>query len=454
MASLRQSEIDFIAGQVVSETIERQGNALIETVAGSERLQKVAEQYVNCASSYTQGRMFEIIEMTKFNAAAAKAGSLLRAVTTEQLGEPHAAADLLIRNANGDVLKEIQAKSYEKAAATTHAIAKPEYNGMDRLVNKENEDKVNKLIEKRMNTEGIYAQNYRDAHGSVKGQTEYGDGEIQSGGTTYKEALQAAEDPNGYTSAMNRTELFTGARNAMVGGALAGAFVGGTITAAQGAFNKEFSAKETGKAAANSAARGAVVSGVAYGLKYLGKNHPLMSGNIVTTLASAAISTTELGYQFLSGKLSTEELVEGLGSNALTCFSGIVMTAAGAALFGPIGAAVSATVALIGMKQLYSVFENAREDLQLTIEARQKAEELSAAMILEIKAEEELLISYYQEYETTFAELKRLVDVAILDDSMTKQAIVALAEGLSVGFEYETFEDFEEFMLSDGVLDL
>ena len=109
---------------------------------------------------------------------------------------------------------------------------------------------------------------------------------------------------------MNRAELFTGARNAMVGGALAGAFVGGTITAAQGAFNKEFSVKETGKAAANSAARGAVVSEVAYGLKYLGKDHPLMSGNIVTTLASAAISTTELGYQFLSGKLSIEELVE------------------------------------------------------------------------------------------------------------------------------------------------
>ncbi|PID21902.1 hypothetical protein CSV61_06700 [Sporosarcina sp. P3] len=452
MVSLRQSEIFFIAGQVVSEIIERQGNALIETVAGSERLQKVAEQYENCASSYTQGRMFEIIEMTKFNAASAKAGNLLRAVTTDQLGEPHAAADLLIRNANGDVMKEIQAKSYEKAAATTHAIAKPKYNGMDRLVNKENEDKVNELIEKRMNTEGIYAQNYRDAHGSVKGQTEYGD--IQSGGTTHKEALQAAEDPNSYTSAMNRAELFNGARNAMVSGVLAGAFVGGTITAAQGAFNKEFSAKETGKAAAYSAARGAVVSGVAYGLKYLGKNHPLMSGNIVTTLASAAISTTELGYQFLSGKISTEELVEGLGSNALTCFSGIVMTAAGAALFGPIGAAVSATVALIGMKQLYSVFANAREDLQLTIEARQKAEELSAAMILEIKAEEERLISYYQEYETTFAELKKLVDVAVLDDSITEQAIVALAEGLSVGFEYETFEVFEEFMLSDGVLDL
>ena len=86
MVALRQSEIDFIAGQVVSETVERQGNALIETVAGNEQLVKVAKQYINCANDLTQGRMFEIIETTKFNANAAKAGSMLRAVTTDQLG--------------------------------------------------------------------------------------------------------------------------------------------------------------------------------------------------------------------------------------------------------------------------------------------------------------------------------------------------------------------------------
>lgn len=97
MVALRQSDIDFIAGQVVSETVERQGNALIETVAGSEQLVKVAKQYINCASDKTQGRMFEIIEATKFNANASKAGSMLRAVTTDQLGMPHHEADIFIR---------------------------------------------------------------------------------------------------------------------------------------------------------------------------------------------------------------------------------------------------------------------------------------------------------------------------------------------------------------------
>jgi len=452
MVALRQSDIDFIAGQVVSDIIERQGNALIETVAGSEQLIKVAKQYINCATDKTQGRMFEIIESTKFNAAAAKAGSVLRAITTDQLGEPHAAADILIRNPNGDVLKEIQAKSYNSAVKAARAVADAKYNGMDRLVNVENEEKVNELIEKRMNSGSIYAQDYKDAHGSIKGQTEFGD--IKSGGTTYNDSTRAAENPETFTIEMKRAEFISGAKSAIIGGALAGAFVGGTINAAQGAFKGEFCVKETGKAAANSAARGAVVSGISYGLKYLGKNNPVMTGNVVTALASSAVNITELTYKFLTKKISTEEYIESLGSNAVSSFSGIIMTAAGAALFGPIGAAVAGTVALIGMKQVYKVFINAREDLKLAKEARLQAEALSEVLIQQIKEEESLLISYYQEYESTFLELKKLVDLAIVDDSLTEKAIVSLVVGLNVKFKYETLDEFQAFMLSDDVLEL
>ncbi|TDQ32141.1 hypothetical protein [Aureibacillus halotolerans] len=450
MVALRQSEIDFISGQVVSETVERQGNALIETVAGSEQLTKVAKQYINCASDKTQGRMFEIIETTKFNVSAAKAGSLLRAVTTDQLGQPHAAADILIRNPKGDIFKEIQAKSYNKTSATARAVANAKYNGMDRLVNVENEQKVNELIDKRMNSNGIYAEDYKSAYGSTKGQIEYG--EIKSGGTTYDESIRAAKDPETIVAEMKKTEFISGAKNAVLSGALAGAFVGGTVSAAQGVFKRDFCVKETGKAVVNSATRGAIISGVSYGLKYIGKNNPIMSGNVVTALASSAVNITELTYNFLTNKISTEEYIEGLGSNAVSCFSGIVMTAAGAALFGPVGAAIAGTVTLIGMKQIYKVFINAREDLQLAKEARLQAEALSKIIIHQIKEEEKLLIAYYKEYETSFSELKKLVDLTIIDSGLTEKAIVSLANGLNVKFEYEQFNEFEAFMLSDDEL--
>lgn len=450
MVAVSQSEIDFIAGQVVSETIEKQGNALIETVAGSELLKKVAKQYLNCGIDKTQGRMFEIIESTKFNAAAAKAGSLLRAVTTDQLGKPHAAADILIRDSNGDVLKQIQAKSYKKAATTARAVANAKYNDMDRLVNVENEDKVNELVEKRMHSKGIYAKDYRDAHGSIKGQTEYGD--IKSGGTTYEESTRAAENPQKFATRMKQAEFISGAKTAILGGALAGAFVGGAVHASQGAFKGEFCVKETGKAAANSAARGAVISGASYGLKYLGRNNPIMSGNVVAALASSAVNITELTYKFLTGIISAEEYIQSLGKNAVSCFSGIVMTAAGAALFGPIGAAIAGTVALIGMKQIYHVFIKAQKDLKLADEALLKAQRLSGTLIQQIKEEEKLVSAYYQEYEATFVELRKVVNLAISNEGFTEQAIVSLAEGLHTTFQYNTLDDFEAFMLSEEEL--
>lgn len=452
MVVLNQSDIDFIAVQVVSETVERQGNALIETTAGMTLLKKVAAQYANCATDKTQGRMFELIETTKFNSAAAKAGSLLRAVTTEQLGEPHAAADILIKNGKGDILKEIQAKSYNSAATSARAVADIKYSGMDRLVNSEKESRVKELVEKRMNSKSIYADAYKDAHGSITGQTQYGG--IESGGTTYDEAISAAEDATGYANKMNRTEFISGAKNAILGGALAGAFIGGTVNATQSAFKGEFCVKEVGKATLNGASRSAVISGISYGLKYLGKNSAIMSGNVVSTLASSAVNMTELTYKLLKKKITIDEYIEKVGSNAVTCFSGIIMTAAGAALFGPIGAAVAGTVALIGMKQIYSVFQNARKDLMLAKEERKQAEELSLLIMEQVKEEEKLLVNYYSEYEKTFIDLKNLVDLAIKDLAQTEKAIVSLAEGLQVKFKYENFADFADFMLSDEILDL
>ena len=131
-----------------------------------------------------------------------------------------------------------------------------------------------------------------------------------------------------------------------------------------------------------------------------------------------------------------------------------IMTAAGAALFGPVGAAVAGTVGLLGMKQLYKTFITAEEDLELAKEQRVKAEQLSEVLIEQIKEEEQLLVSYYREYSQTLKELKQLVEIAIHDDSFTEEAIVALANSLHIKFEYNTLSEFNDFMMSDEVLKL
>lgn len=452
MVAIRQSDLDFIATQLVSETIERQGNALIEAVAGTEQLKKVALQYINCAPELTQGRMFEILEVTKFNISAAKGGELLRAVTTDHLGYPHAAADILIRNSQGDILKEIQAKSSISEATLTRSIAKEHYEGMDRLVNSDKVSRVEELLEKRISKQGIYAEDYKAAKEHLQGELKYGNS--SSGGTEYSEAIDAAKNPEQVAKHLNYEELFSGLSSAMVSGALAGAFLGGTVHGIQTTYSKEFCVKETSKAALNSAARSSVISGVAYGLKYVGKDNPIMNGNVVASLASSAVNISELTYKYLRNQISTEEYLLGLGSNSVSCFSGIVMTAAGAALFGPIGAAIAGPVALIGMKQLYKVFVTSQKDLQLSIEQRKKAEELSTILIKEIRQQEKGLLSYYKEYEETLAELETIVDLAIQDDSFTESALTAIAIKLNIEFKYPTLESFSDFMNSDDTLTL
>lgn len=450
MKQIQQSELDFIAAQVTSETINRLGNSLHETVAGNEQLVKVSTQYMKCASDKTQGRIFELIETRKFNSAAARAGSTLRAVTTDRLGMPHHEADVFIKSSDGNILRQIQAKSSGKASNLARAVSNKKYNGMDRLVNVEQREKVEELIGKRMNSNGIYAEDYKAASNSIKGQLEYEN--IKSGGTTYKEAMQATENSEVYAFMKNSSEFISGASSAMVSGALAGAFVSGAATGGISAFNGEFCVKETGKAAANGAARQAVISGVSYGIKYLTSNSPVMSSNVVTAMASSAVNMTELTYSFLKGKISTEEYLEGLGSNAVSCFSGIILSAAGGILFGPIGAAVAGTVGLLAMKQLYKAFITAREDLQLAKEERERAEFLSQILIEQIKEEEKLLTKYFKEYSQTLKELKQVVDLALLDDSFTEEAIVSLATSLNIKFEYETLDEFADFMLSNDTL--
>lgn len=452
MTVLLQNEINHIAGQIVSKTIERQGNALNETVAGNKILLDVAKRYVNCDPDKVQGRLFEVIETRKFNQAAAKAGSLLRAVTTESENNPHDKVDIFIKNGKGDILKEIQAKSGKNPQNLAHYLRREKYNGMDLLTNSDKKQQVEELMDKRISKGGIYAEQYSKAKNNLKSQLECGG--IASGGTTYDEAMDATQNPRKYIVKSTCAEVISGAKSAMVGGALAGAFTGSIASSVTNLVSGEFSFEKTGRDTAKSAVQGAMVGGVAYGLKFIGRNNPIMKGNVVSALASSAVAVTELTYCYIQGKISLDEFIEKLGSNAVSCFTGIVMTAAGTALFGPIGGAIAGTVSLMAMRQLYDAFNIAREDLSLTRQARIQAEQFSKEIIVEIQEEERLLISYYNQYAEDIKELQGIVELAISDDQYTNDTIVRLAEKLNIQFEYDTRDKFRDFMLSDGTLEL
>ena len=457
--SLKQDSIDILSSQIVAEQVDRLGNSTIECSAGMDLLKRTANQYINCSPEITQGRLFEIIEATKFNVNSAKAGEVFRAFTTDSLGDPHAAADIVIKD-RFNILKEIQAKSGNSSSTLARMVSDPKYGDMDRLVNIEKASKVKELIEKRASSNGIYVDDYKQAAPNIKGELNYKN--IQSGGTTHDEALRAAENTNEYVFKQQASQFAVGTFSAMANGALAGAFIGGGTAMFQQGFhvvtgkeNVLGASKKVVKTTVESSARNAVVAGVAHGIKYIGKDLPFIKGNVAVALASSAVKCTELTYQFIKGRLTLEEYLEKVGGNAISAFSGIVLSAAGGLLFGPIGAAAAATVAMIGMKQLYQSFITAREDLQLAIEERQRAEMLSVLMIEQIQQEEKSVVAFYKQNSEMVADLTSLVERTIHNETTNiASTIYELTSKLGVLIKYDTQEKFDDFMLSGESLTL
>jgi hypothetical protein len=457
--SRTQDSIDILSSQIVAEQVERLGNSTIECFAGMNLLKKTAQQYLNCSPGITQGRLFEIIEATKFNVNAAKAGEIFRAFTTDSLGDPHAAADIVIKDGY-NILKEIQAKSSNSAAGLVRMVSDAKYKDMDRLVNTEKAEKVKELIEKRAAANGIYADDYRQAAPHIKGELQYKN--IGSGGTTHDEAMRATENTNQYVLEQKVSQFVSGTFSAMANGALAGAFVGGGTAVFQQGFQVAAgsqsitnASKNIAKTTGQSAARNAVTAGIAHGIKYLGKDLPFIKGNAAVALASSAVKCTELTYQYIKGHISVEEYLERVGENAVSTLSGIVLSAAGAVMFGPVGAAAAATVAMIGMKQLYQSFITAREDLKLTIEERKKAEQLSMLMIEQIQQEERAVVEFYKQNGEIVTDLTDLVKKSIHQDSSNiAETIYELTSKLGVFIKYDTQEKFDDFMLSEEALKL
>ena len=96
-----------------------------------KQLRRIIDVYANVDPAILQGRAYEFLEVLKFNQAAAEAGSNLQAMATH-FSDPHAAADVLIRDGEA-VIKEVQAKSYSRAADAARVLADEKYAGMDRL---------------------------------------------------------------------------------------------------------------------------------------------------------------------------------------------------------------------------------------------------------------------------------------------------------------------------------
>ncbi|MDZ8066095.1 MAG: hypothetical protein RMY64_10715 [Nostoc sp. DedQUE08] len=455
------SATSFVSG--VHGAVEAQQNAAATDAIqqGMDLFRIAAEKLGAVDPKISQGNLFEYIEAAKFNADAALNNSPLKAVVTAAEGKPHAVADILIKKGNL-VIEEVQAKSMDKASHLTHAVSNQKYQGMQKLVPDGNAEKVKQLAEKRSQLGTFKAEEYADTAKNTTDRLKAG--KIQSDGTSYKENLWAAENPDIYAAI---TEAKYVAKEAAVTGAnaaVAGFIVGGVISAVKNSitvFKGEntvedaivSTVKDAGKSGVRSGTTGIGGTLIRYGATKLGVK-ALAKSNVAVTVAAGVIDVGASVYSFAKGEITTQELIERVGqTGTCTTYSLYAGTAAGA-IFGPVGAIVGSIAGYLIAASIYQSAATIFKQAHLAEEEAEQVEaicEAACKVMAEQQAEfEHLFEANFQarcvEFDACFA----AIDAGLTSNKpeLTTLALANFAELFGKKLQFENFQEFDDFMIN------
>ena len=452
------SATNFSASIYSAEVSQSHANATDAMSQGMDSFRIAAEKLGAVNPKISQGNLFEYIEAAKFNADSALKGSTLRAVVTAAEGNPHAAADLLIKDGN-QVVQEVQAKSMNRVGNLTDSLSNPKYEGMQKLVPDGNKEQVQKLAHKRSQS---HADHYEDTAKNVTDKLKYG--QVKSEGTSYKENLWAAENPELYATV---TEVKYVAKEAAVTGtnaAIAGFVIGGAISGVKNtiaALRQEISVEEAifntvidgGKSASRSGVTGVGGTVIRYSATKLGVK-ALSKSNVAVTIAAGVIDFGALVYSFAKGEITADELTERVGQTGIcTTYSLYTGTAAGAIL-GPVGAVMGSMAGYIIAASIYqsatAIFKKARL-------AEAEAERIIAicdeACQTMKEQREEFKKSFKVDFQARCAELDACFTA--IDKGLASENYDSVVRSLGdfafifgKKLQFETFEAFDNFMMN------
>ena len=427
---------------------------------------RLARVHVNQAAEHQTGHGFEFVETLKFNANAAKAGDVIRAVTTASQGKPGAAADIIISRGD-EVLREVQAKVYSDPAQRLYALSADKYHDMQRLVPSDHVDGVRESLGKALgrSPDNIRTSRYIDVDKHLAGDLHH-DG-LSSGGTTANETYDAGRDPVGWLRGQAAHAMVNETLKSAAVGAAGGAVFGAAahslqlaITARNTDVGISEAIVEVTAAATKAGVRSGVTSGLATVIEIGARNTEIFS-TLAKTTAPIAISNTvlvvgEAAYQYATGAITREQLVD-------RC-AGAALRNTGAWAFGVVGQTIvpiPVVGAIVGSTAGYVTSAIIIEGFKL---ARVAAAEADAAedRLLELEAQAVAAVMSMEEYRLTLeilidqeAEDYRDVLVPLMDkleedltggDDSAMEDLVALNLQLGYKLEWSSLPQFDDFM--------
>jgi len=460
-----KKQTEFLSGQTGAFLSKNIAGTTDEALSGMNLLRQESVRMVKVLTDKKQGNLFEIIERTKFNMDAASKGSNLRAVTTAELGDPHAAADILIKNGNKTV-REVQAKSSNKAANALHEMNNEKYHGMQKLFNSDKVNKARELAQKRADSGSIYSKEYQDTVKNATGELKHGN--VHSGGTTHGEAMSAANDATTYARNFEMEQFKKEIGVSTLNATVAGGVLGGSVSVITNAFklNKgeidggEFLgnvAKDTSKAATKSGAAGALGSGMRIIAQKAG-SISLSKTNVATAIASSVIESGVTIFKYIKGEIDEYETMTTLGETGVSTMSSIYAGVVAGAFFGPIGALVGSMAGFLIGSNVYqsciSIFKNS----ELKIEEYRRIIKIYDESIVIMQQQRKQMESYFQ---NRFSKNQKVFDSFFIryEDSLKNESYSTCIESMNQfalyfgkELKYANFDKFDEAMKSDDPL--
>ena len=449
------------AGIYGAEVAKFNANATDAIVKGMDLFREAANKLGAVNPKIAQGNLFEYIEVAKFNADAALQNSSLEAVVTAAEGNPHGAADLLIKDGD-NIIREVQAKSMNRVGNLADSLSNDKYQGMQKLVPDGNASQVRELAEKRSHYNNT--DNYTDTAKNVTDKLKCNG--IESEGTSYQENLWAAENPELYAALLEgkyvaKEALVTGANAAIAGFIVSGAISGvkNTIAVSKGdiTFEEALSntVKDGGKSALRSGVTGASSTVIRYGATKLSVK-ALSKSNVAVTVAAGVIDIGASVYSFTKGEITSEELSERIGQTGTCTTYSLYVGAAGGAVLGPVGAVIGSMAGYLIAASIYqsatAIFKDARlaeAEAERVIAMCDVACQIMKEQRREFKRLFELNFkARCAEFDACFALMDR--GLASNNHKVVTKSLSNLAALFDKKLQFESFEEFDNFMLDSN----
>lgn len=421
-----------------------------------------------------QGNMFEYLETMKFNMSALKKDSNLYAQTTASMGLPTDPVDILIFDGK-KVLREVQAKSCNRAAQTTIALSQKKYEEMLRLGPKDQHAAIERLLKKRIESGTLKAEEYEQTLRNFKKTLSHG--EISSEGTSYNESLKstdpknAAKIANEFKTKSALTDMHkSGIQGGMIGGAL-----GGATNLAKDIYDgdKEFGEILSGTviSSAKGFATGYTVTALSKGIQHSSSAllssaaaESIIRSNAPVAIASGCVASAHSLVCYMKGDIDSDQLLDEVSHTAITGSAAFYYGALGqvAIPIPVVGSIIGAGVGYFIGNMLHQSGLIALGDSAVVKAAKERRKQVEAFCLASIeqtkRQRHELqnhLNKYFNDRKIIFEQSFDVLDHALINGNA--EEVFAGLEQINGCFgstlQFKTLEEFDMAMQSNQAIE-